>query len=71
MKILEERLRGRGTEDEESLKKRLDQAEREMEFASLDGSHEKIIVNDELEKAYAEVEEWVVDGGRYGSEAGK
>ncbi|KAI4190841.1 MAG: hypothetical protein L6R41_000536 [Letrouitia leprolyta] len=69
LQILEERLRGRGTEDEDSLRKRLQQAEKEMEFSKEEGVHDRIIVNDDLEKAYKEVEEWVVDGGRYGGVA--
>ena len=32
--------------------------------------HDRVVVNDELEKAYQEVEEWVVDGGRLGGQAG-
>ena len=68
LEVLEERLRGRGTEDEESLQKRLTQAKAEMEYAKGEGVHEKIVVNDDLERAYKELEEWVVDGGRYGSE---
>ena len=39
-----------------------------MAFAKEEGAHEKIIVNNELEKAYKEVEEWIVDGGKYGSQ---
>lgn len=66
LKILEERLRGRGTDDEDSVKKRLEQAENEMAFAKEEGVHEKIVVNDDLERAYQEVEEWVVHGGRFG-----
>ena len=64
---LERRLRGRGTETEESLQKRLKQAEKEMEYAEAEGNHDKVVVNEDLEKAYKELEEWVVDGGRYGS----
>ena len=67
LETLEQRLRGRGTDDEESVKKRLDQAKVEMEFAKSGAIHEKIIVNDTLEKAFEEVETWVVDGGKYGS----
>ncbi|KAL8874160.1 MAG: hypothetical protein Q9174_000465 [Haloplaca sp. 1 TL-2023] len=67
--VLEQRLRGRGTEDEESLKKRLEQAKKEMEFSKQEGVHDRIVVNDELERAYQEVEEWVVDGGRFGGQA--
>jgi guanylate kinase len=64
---LEKRLRGRGTENEDSLAKRLAQAKKELEFAKLPGSHEKIVVNDDLEKAYVELRDWVVDGGRFGA----
>ncbi|MCJ1431974.1 hypothetical protein MMC27_001330 [Xylographa pallens] len=69
LEVLEERLRGRGTEDEESLQKRLTQAKAEMAYAKEEGVHDKVVVNDDLDKAYKELEEWVVDGGRYGSEA--
>ena len=65
IQVLEERLRGRGTENEDSLQKRLKQAGAEMAFAKEAG--EKIVLNDELERAYKEVEEWIVDGGKYGS----
>ena len=67
IKILEERLRGRGTDDEESVRKRLQQAEKEMAFSKEEGAHDKVVVNDDLERAYREVEEWVVDGGKFGS----
>lgn len=67
VQVLEQRLRGRGTEDEESLKKRLDQAAKEMEF-SKEGVHDKIVVNDDLERAYQEVDEWIVDGGKFGGQ---
>ncbi|KAL8693689.1 MAG: hypothetical protein Q9218_001546 [Villophora microphyllina] len=65
---LERRLRGRGTEDEESLKKRLEQAAKEMAFSKEAGVHDRVVVNDDLEKAYQEVQQWVVDEGRYGSQ---
>ena len=65
MEVLEERLRSRGTEDEVSLQKRLTRAKAEMAFAREAG--ERVVLNDELEKAYREVEEWVVDGGRFGN----
>lgn len=67
LEILEQRLRGRGTDDEESVKKRLDQAKVEMDFAKSGEIHENIVVNDDLDTAYQKVEEWVVDGGKYGS----
>ncbi|KAK4197658.1 putative guanylate kinase [Triangularia verruculosa] len=56
---LEQRLRGRGTESEESIQKRLKQAKVELEYAKVPGIHEKIIVNDDLDKAYQELEEFV------------
>lgn len=65
---LEERLRGRGTETEESLNKRLTQAKNEMEFSKQPGAHDKIVVNDDLEKAYVELRDWVVDGGKFGAQ---
>ena len=60
-------MRGRGTDSEDAIQKRLAQAEKEMDFAK-EGAHEKIVVNTELDKAYKEVEEWIFDGGKYGSQ---
>ncbi|KAL2139240.1 hypothetical protein VTI28DRAFT_5472 [Corynascus sepedonium] len=56
---LEKRLRGRGTEKEESIQKRLKQAKVELEYSKVPGIHDRIIVNDDLEKAYKELEEFV------------
>ncbi|KAI1839826.1 hypothetical protein JX266_013963 [Neoarthrinium moseri] len=56
---LEKRLRGRGTEDEDAVVKRLDQARVELEFAKTPGVHDITIVNDDLDKAYAELEAYV------------
>ncbi|KAK1150338.1 guanylate kinase [Aspergillus melleus] len=64
---LEKRLRGRGTETEESLNKRLAQATNELEFSKQPGAHDKIVVNDDLEKAYVDLRDWIVDGGRFGA----
>ena len=60
--MLERRLRGRGTEDEASLKKRLDQARREIDFAKSEGVHDRVVVNDDLETAYRELEGFVMEG---------
>lgn len=68
IEILEQRLRGRGTDSEEAVQKRLAQAEKEMAFAKEEGAHEKIVINNDLDKAYKEVEEWIVDDGKYGSQ---
>lgn len=56
---LERRLRGRGTESEASILKRLKQAELEMEYAKTPGVHDKIIVNEDLDAAYRELEDFV------------
>jgi guanylate kinase len=59
--ILEQRLRSRATDSEEAIQKRLNQAVVEMEFArSPEAPHEKIVVNNDLEKAYLEVKAFVV-----------
>ena len=58
---LERRLRSRGTETEESLILRLERARRELEYAEQGGLHDKIIVNDDLDKAYAELEGFVFE----------
>lgn len=55
---LERRLRGRGTEKEESIQKRLAQAKLELAYAET-GVHDKTIVNNDLETAYKELEEFV------------
>ena len=50
--VLEERLRGRGTEDEASLKLRLANARNEMGYAS---SYDARVVNDDLEASAKEL----------------
>ena len=59
---LEKRLKGRGTEDEISLKKRLDKSEHEMSFAE---KFDIQIVNDDLskavEKCIEEIENFIAD----------
>ncbi|SPO03354.1 probable guanylate kinase [Cephalotrichum gorgonifer] len=57
--ILEQRLRGRGTETEQSVQKRLNQAKVELEYSNTPGVHDIIIVNNDLEAAYKELEEFV------------
>lgn len=67
MEELERRLRGRGTESEESLNNRLTQAKNELDYAQQPGAHDKIVVNDDLETAYQSVRDWIVDGGNFGA----
>lgn len=59
MEELESRLRGRGTEKEESIQKRLAQARNELEYSKTDGAHDLIIVNDDLEVAYKALEAFI------------
>lgn len=60
IEALRARLEGRGTESASSLQKRLDQATKELEYAALPGSHDKIIVNDDLEKCYSEFHNYII-----------
>ncbi len=53
LKVLEQRLRDRGTDDQASLKKRIDKAEFEMQYAT---QFDHILVNDSLEDALSEAE---------------
>lgn len=56
---LRERLVGRGTETEDSIAKRIAAASAELEYSKT-GAHDKIIVNDDLDKAYAEFKEFIL-----------
>lgn len=60
MQILEQRLRGRDTDKEEAIQERLRQAQKELDFAATPGVHDKIIVNDDLEKAWDQFETFCV-----------
>lgn len=52
LQSLKERLRSRATDDDESIRRRLDKAEYEMSFAN---RYDKVVVNDDLDMAVAEV----------------
>mmetsp|Transcript_15130 Transcript_15130/g.20608 ORF Transcript_15130/g.20608 Transcript_15130/m.20608 type:complete len:414 (-) Transcript_15130:177-1418(-) len=52
MEQLESRLRGRGTETEEAMKKRLGNAAKEMEYGQGEGNFDRIFVNDDLEATF-------------------
>jgi len=58
LRILEKRLRGRGTDKEEAIQKRLAQAKKEMEY--YETNHDKKIVNDDENRAFEEVKEWIL-----------
>jgi guanylate kinase len=59
LETLETRLRGRGTEKDTEVQKRLTQAEIELEYANVPGAHDKVIVNGDLEKAFEQLDEYV------------
>lgn len=58
LEILEQRLRGRNTDSEESLRKRIEKAEFEMSFSS---QFDCCIVNDDLDSAVKAVEEAITN----------
>eukprot|EP00041_Stephanoeca_diplocostata_P015703 m.300477 g.300477 ORF g.300477 m.300477 type:complete len:298 (-) comp20129_c0_seq1:2382-3275(-) len=59
MEALEKRLRGRATESEEKIQKRLANAVKEIAYADADSgaNFDAIIMNDDLDRAYAELKE--------------
>ncbi|OAQ36783.1 guanylate kinase [Linnemannia elongata AG-77] len=56
---LEKRLRGRGTEKEADIQGRLSAAQGELDYAKEDGAYDEIIVNDDLEAAYAKFKAYI------------
>lgn len=55
---LEKRLRGRGTDKEDDILKRLAQAKKELEFARSGEVVGRVVVNDDQARAYREVEKF-------------
>ena len=58
LKTLEKRLKSRGIDDEESLKKRIEKAEQELLF---EPKFDVTVINDNLEQATKRAEELVLD----------
>ena len=56
LEVLKERLIKRGTDDEESLRKRLEKAEKELSYAN---QFDTILVNDDLEESFQKAQELV------------
>jgi len=52
MEELEKRLRGRGTESEEAVLKRLGNAKTELEYGMGDGNFDRVFTNDDLDKTF-------------------
>lgn len=61
MEVLEKRLRDRKTESEESLQRRLRAAEVDMEYSKEPGMFDVIVVNDDLDVAYQELKEALLE----------
>jgi len=59
MEVLEMRLRERGTENEASLKRRLDAARGELDYGRTEGNFDLRLVNDQVEKAYTQLREFI------------
>jgi guanylate kinase len=55
--ILEQRLRGRQTESEAAIQKRLKEAKESMEFSKEPGMYDHIILNDQLDAAHQKLKE--------------
>ena len=60
LEVLEQRLKDRGTETEESLSKRLGAAAAEMDYGETEGNFDIVIVNDDLETAYIKLRDFVI-----------
>ena len=58
LEILEARLRGRGTETEEVIKKRMARAKEELAIAE---EYDYVVVNDKLEDCVAEVRKIIAE----------
>lgn len=55
MDELEKRLRGRGTESEEDMKKRLANAQGELDYGLEEGNFDRVFTNDDLEKTFEDL----------------
>lgn len=60
VEVLEQRLRGRGDTSEDSIQKRLAQAKNEMEYCKNEGQNDKVLINDDLDATFKELDEWVM-----------
>ncbi|KAJ2801576.1 guanylate kinase [Coemansia furcata] len=58
---LERRLRGRGTDDEPSILKRLKAAKSELDYGNTEGSCDIKIINDDLENAYKKLVDYIFE----------
>ncbi|XP_017281504.1 guanylate kinase isoform X1 [Kryptolebias marmoratus] len=61
LEVLDNRLRARKTESEESLQRRLNAAKVDMELSKEPGVFDVIVVNDRLEDAYVELKQALLE----------
>ena len=59
MEVLEQRLIKRGTETEQSLRKRMDRAVIDMQFGEAEGNFDLFLVNGDLNVAYTRLEQFL------------
>ncbi|KAI9298639.1 guanylate kinase [Neoconidiobolus thromboides FSU 785] len=59
IEILEQRLRSRGTETEEAIQNRLKASKAELDYSKEPNAHDCIIVNDDLDKAYSKLKNFI------------
>ncbi len=57
MEELEKRLRGRGTESEEAVLKRLGNAKEELDYGMGEGNFDRVFTNDDLQQTFASMVE--------------
>ena len=70
MEDLEKRLRGRGTETNEKILIRLENAKNEMEFGVKEGNFDAIFVNDQIEETFEKIVKYLeLNYGKYGFHA--
>jgi guanylate kinase len=70
MEDLEKRLRGRGTETNEKILIRLENAKNEMEFGVREGNFDAIFVNDQIEETFEKIVKYLeLNYGKYGFHA--
>ena len=55
MEELEKRLRGRGTETEDSIKKRLGNASKELEYGQQAGNFDRVFINADLQSTFEDM----------------
>lgn len=60
LEVLEHRLRSRGTESEEVILRRLREAREQLEYGETPGNFDIILVNDDIEDAYASLRNFIL-----------